>query len=49
MYEEDITPGSTTTEYTSYYTLGGKLVGMRRVVGTTSTQYRIVGDHLGSN
>lgn len=48
LYEEDITPGSTTTQYTSYYTLGGKVVGMRKVVGTTSTQYRIVGDHLGS-
>jgi RHS repeat-associated protein len=48
MYEEDITPGSSITQYTSYYTFGGKLVGMRRVVGTTSTQYRMVGDHLGS-
>ncbi len=48
MYEEDITPGSTTTQYTSYYTFGGKVVGMRRVVGATSTQYRMVTDHLGS-
>jgi hypothetical protein len=52
LYEEDVTPGSTTTQYTSYYTLGGKLVSMRRVVGSTgstgSTQYRIVGNHLGS-
>jgi RHS repeat-associated protein len=48
MYEEGITPGSTITQYTSYYSFGGKLVGMRRVVGNTSTQYRIVGDQLGS-
>jgi RHS repeat-associated protein len=48
LYEEDITPGGTVAQYTSYYNFAGKLVGMCRVVGTTSTQYRMVGDHLGS-
>lgn len=50
LYEEDITHGSTSSSpYISYYSLGGKLVGMRRANQDTGNgQYRIVGDHLGS-
>ncbi|MDQ3707367.1 MAG: PA14 domain-containing protein, partial [Chloroflexota bacterium] len=47
LYEEDITPGHGRA-YTSYYTLGSKTVGMRKVEGSTSKHYRLVGDHLGS-
>jgi RHS repeat-associated protein len=36
-------------EYTSYYSFGGKLVGMRRVNAASGNgQFRMVGDHLGS-
>jgi RHS repeat-associated protein len=37
--------------YTSYYTFGGKAVGMRRAnypTAASNSQFRIVGDHLGS-
>jgi RHS repeat-associated protein len=38
-----------TPEYTSYYSLGAKVVGMRRVNAASGNgQFRIVGDHLGS-
>ena len=40
---------TSTPEYTSYYTFGGTLVGMRRANATAGNgQFRIVGDHLGS-
>ncbi|MDQ5823766.1 MAG: S-layer homology domain-containing protein [Chloroflexota bacterium] len=48
LYEEELT-GAANPPYTAYYTLSGKLVGMRRAnQGSANGQYRIVGDHLGS-
>lgn len=52
LYEEDISNTSDPTPpYTSYYTFGGKLVGMRlanQPDPSTDGQLRVVGDHLGS-
>jgi RHS repeat-associated protein len=55
LYEEELeaVPGgdstNSTTPYTSYYSFGGKLVGMRRAnYSTGNGQYRTVSDHLGS-
>jgi RHS repeat-associated protein len=50
IYEETIT-NQPSPPYISYYTFGGKLVGMRRanqVQSSTNGQQRIVSDHLGS-
>jgi RHS repeat-associated protein len=58
VYEEELVgPNSTayttsTAPYTSYYSFGGKLVGMRRAnySGTNvNGQFRMVSDHLGSS
>jgi RHS repeat-associated protein len=55
LYEEELEDqGSndsttSTTPYTSYYSFGGKTVGMRRVnYDTGNGQFRMVSDHLGS-
>jgi RHS repeat-associated protein len=52
LYEEDISNTSDPTPpYTSYYSFGGKLVGMRLANQSnpaTDGQLRVVGDHLGS-
>ena len=43
------TSSMSTPEYTTYYSFGGKMVGMRRANASVGNgQYRIVGDHLGS-
>ena len=43
------TSSRTTPPYTSYYSFGGKLIGMRRAnYSSGNGQFRIVGDHLGS-
>ncbi len=49
-YEETLNSGST-PPYIVYYTLGGKMVGMRRANQpgiNTNGQFRVVGDQLGS-
>ena len=48
MYEEEIINlTDTTPPYTSYYALGGKLVGMRRAnQGAANGQYRILNSPL---
>jgi RHS repeat-associated protein len=56
LYEEELVGPNgiqyttSNTPYTSYYTFGGKMVGMRRAnQGTANGQYRMVSDHLGSS
>jgi RHS repeat-associated protein len=56
LYEEELEAGpggdstTSTTPYTSYYSFGGKLVGIRRAnYSTGNGQFRMVSDHLGSS
>jgi RHS repeat-associated protein len=49
LYEEELN-GTSSPPYISYYSFGGKLVGMRRANQASGNgQYRIAGDHLGSS